>query len=177
MSWAADLQSPWHYFVGQYFKRKRILDVGAGQGKSRERLDRGDNIVTTQDIDRSLMDTVNTIKPIEFLIEEKERWDIVTAFDVIEHVYDARDFVLKIYSLSTEGIFLTTPNYEMHPRPWHFKADEFVDFFDCLPDNKIFKYFMRNKTSESDDIEEIDKEEFLNNKEIYAFGLYIYRKS
>ena len=45
-----DMQFGWQVWAGSRFRKSQILDVGAGLGQSRERLQAFENIVTLQDV-------------------------------------------------------------------------------------------------------------------------------
>lgn len=98
-----DLQADLHKFFGGLFSGKTILDVGAGLGRSKERL--GANQVTTHDVSPHVADLVDVVAP------EPPRgpYDIVTAFEVLEHVEDDLGFLRLLDERATQAIFLTTP--------------------------------------------------------------------
>lgn len=103
----ADLQADGHFFLDTLFDGCTVLDVGAGLGKSKERIKR--NTVTTWDIDARLgehCDIAGGSMPVG-------TWDVVTAFDVIEHVQDDVEFLVQMYSRARLGVFVTTPNWHI----------------------------------------------------------------
>ena len=123
-----DLQSVWHNFVGEELvKNTSILDVGAGRGLSKERLEKGSNIVTTQDLNRSLIGKVDMIVPIHNI---KGLWDTITSFDVLEHVPDVIYFFDSLKKLASHRIFISTPNQNVYNSPWHYKPEELILIFE-----------------------------------------------
>lgn len=152
---AADLQIIWHNFAGSLYSDKTILDVGAGQGKSKSRLEgQGANQVTTQDINRNLMNCVDIVKELKFV---EGRWDVVTAFDVIEHVPDPIYFLQNIKLLAREKLFITTPNKQIYSAPWHYTMDELLLLFRRVEMNQI-EIYCRKKAGE-DKITKLEKED------------------
>lgn len=125
----ADLQWVWHEFVGGIYSNSTILDVGSGLGKSKERLLKNGNTVTTQEINRNLMNNVDMIIELRKI---KEVYDVVTAFDVIEHTPDPIEFLSDICLLSRFSIFFTTPNKLVFPTNWHYTFEELMGFIYTL---------------------------------------------
>lgn len=104
-----DEQAGWHSFIVEYFCHCSILDVGAGLGKSRERLSRRHNIITLQDVAPGLpVDITDSVE----VIPDKSH-DLVTAFDVIEHVVEDVDFLEHLCRIAKDAVFVTTPNYRI----------------------------------------------------------------
>jgi hypothetical protein len=186
---SGDLQKTWHEFAGSLFSNKTILDVGAGVGRSKERLSVNGNEVTTQDINRAMMTKVDFISYPEDI--NYNSYDIVTAFDVVEHTVSPAEFINTIWNISREGIFVTTPNVEYSPGPWHYdelgfiKLVEFnIRFSGCsgfsgmsgysgIPDPPLeLEIFYRYKFSDGKDI--ITKEKLDERVKIpMAFGILV----
>ena len=101
----ADVQADAHYFFDTLFAGCTVLDVGAGLGKSKERITR--NKVTTQDIDVRLRDA----GLVDITKLPDQRFDVVTAFDVIEHVQDDLGFLMSLAARARRAAFLTTPDW------------------------------------------------------------------
>lgn len=153
-----DLQSVWHLFFAQFIVNKTILDVGAGQGLSKARFEANGNKVTTQDINRALMDCVDIVGEIYYIFD---RYDVVTAFDVIEHIWSKPEsFILRMSRIARESIILTTPNWHSYPRNWHYKPNEFLGFFNYMNFARL-KLFKRFKGPNSDYVKEVLKDQFL----------------
>ena len=109
----ADVQVDAHRFFDTLFEGRSVLDVGAGLGKSKERITR--NRVTTWDIDARLVDYVDIAGgPMPGLRGGfgAPVFDVVTAFDVLEHVEDDRKFFADLLLRAKEAVFITTPNWE-----------------------------------------------------------------
>lgn len=91
-------------FFEEYHRQENqtVLDVGAGLGRSKERIGN----LTTQDTCVGL--DVDIHEPLEMITE---RWDWVTAFDVIEHVPNDIRFLYNMLEHCNYGVFITTPNF------------------------------------------------------------------
>ena len=94
-----DSQTGWQDFVGTVVAKKSILDVGSGLGHSRARLSRNGNIITLQEPAPDLE------ADIKVGIEEIENlsYDIVTCFDVIEHIPDDKTFMKNLFRICTSA--------------------------------------------------------------------------
>ncbi len=175
-----DLQKAWHEFVGKEYTNKNIesvLDIGAGWGKSKERLQNITENVVTQDINRALMTTVDIV---DFPEHIESTFDLVTSFDVIEHIPVSirRQWIFDLFRLSNEYIFITTPNGKMHTQPWHFSPNEFLsivsDGLGVFLEDVDFEYFIRMKSNDKDIISNVQKDKFLA-EDSYALGLCLKR--
>jgi len=80
------------------------LDVGAGLGRSRERIEPHGFRVITQDPAPDL--PVDTDQPLEKIYGE---FGVVSAFDVIEHVKDVPAFTKELSRLSCGYVVLSAP--------------------------------------------------------------------
>jgi 2-polyprenyl-3-methyl-5-hydroxy-6-metoxy-1,4-benzoquinol methylase len=114
-----DLQSGWHSFFGNGFRHQSILDVGAGLGHSKGRLATNGNHVTTLDNGPDL--PVDLHSDVVDLADAS--FDVVTAFDVIEHVDDDFGFVAQLLRVARTAVVLTTPNiWVSHcDNPYHIR--------------------------------------------------------
>lgn len=101
-----DCQSGWQEFFGRRFRDVSILDVGAGLGQSRKRLQAGGNRVTLQDPGPGL--PVDHQGPLTQFADRS--FDVVTAFDVLEHVADGPAFLAELSRIARTAIVVTTPN-------------------------------------------------------------------
>lgn len=105
-----DTQAAWHTLVAEFLAERdqpcTLLDVGTGLGKARERLNSGIVHVWTQDPGPKLTpDYTQDVSEIR-----SRSFDIVTAFDVIEHVQDYRAFANNLLRIARDLVILTTPN-------------------------------------------------------------------
>lgn len=164
-----DLQRVWHEWVGQTTSGKTILDVGAGIGLSKARLERdGANRVTTLDIERSMMGRVDLIADPRDLCG---KWDVVTAFDVVEHVPDAEAFLRQLARLAVEAVIFTTPAWQAYPQPWHFRPEEVLALARLI--GRPSRTAIRYKDGERDEILEVPEETFLSDARAYALGVAV----
>lgn len=157
-----DSQTGWQDFVGQVVKEKTILDVGSGLGHSRSRLSRNGNIVTLQE------PAPNLKADIKLDIQEIEdfSYDIVTCFDVIEHIPDDNTFMENLFRICKESVFITTPNFDVFgcQNKYHireYKPSELVEF--CSRFSNNVKYLACPNT-QGRNPKILEKEEFLTTK-------------
>ena len=123
----ADCQWGWQVYAGTFAEKitsnkgLSILDVGAGLGLSRNRLQgpSGVNKVTLQDVAPNLPVDITT--PIEEIPDNS--YDMVTAFDVIEHIVKDTHFLAQLNRVSKEFVIVTTPNYNIskNGNPYHVR--------------------------------------------------------
>lgn len=165
---SGDTQRVWHEHVGRMFEGVTILDAGAGHGRSKSRLANGRNAVTTQDINRALLDNVDIVVELG---DMKGQWDVVTAFDVVEHAVYPNRFLRQIRSLARCGVFVTTPNAWLYPRRWHYYPEGFRDLI-CAWSTGSERWYLRYHHGEEDYVEEVSLERFLATKDAYALGVY-----
>lgn len=103
-----DLQHDLHHFFNWLVSGKRVLDVGAGMGRSKYRIRHSK--VTTYDPSPHVAGQVDlTLLPPATAPD----YEIVTAFEVIEHVKQDRAFCAVLDAHAREAIFLTTPNWQV----------------------------------------------------------------
>lgn len=140
-----DSQSGWQSFVGSVFSGTTILDCGSGLGHSRPRLSVNENKVTL------LEPAPEMPADIRGIIDDQpdNSYELVTSFDVIEHIPDDEKFLDNLLRVSTQGVFLTTPNYNVfgcknkfHVR--EYKPEELADL--CLERSDQVRYFVCNNT-------------------------------
>lgn len=135
-------QLPWYEFVAKLVKGKTVLDVGCGLGKGLEILQRTSSKVVGQDLDPRLERPGIIITPVEEILTN--RFDVVTAIDVIEHVKDDKNFVEQLCRIAREFIFLTTPNWTASRCQWPYHIREYTpkeleDILTPLGKVKLFK--------------------------------------
>lgn len=125
-----DCQWGWQNWVGDSFRRRSILDVGAGLGLSRQRLARNGNVVTLHDPGPGLaVDLHGDLSDIA-----NRSFDVVTAFDVIEHVIDDDVFLFHLCRIARESVVITTPNYNVSRagNPFHVREYTPGEFLELL---------------------------------------------
>lgn len=152
-----DEQGGWQEFVGRLFSGVSILDVGAGLGKSRTRLAAGGNHVQLQDVAPLL--PVDLPIPIESI--ESASFDIVTAFDVIEHVAEDVEFIKHVHRIASHFAFISTPNERVskahnshHVR--EYSPGEFLE----LTDSRFVRCFAGDAAGHS--IVDMPRSEFID---------------
>lgn len=104
-----DAQGGWHAFIGSRYSQQTILDVGAGLGLSRSRLAQNGNVVTLQDPGPDL----NVDLRCDVAEIASKSYDLVTCFDVLEHVLSPEPFVAHLARIARVGAFITTPNWNV----------------------------------------------------------------
>jgi 2-polyprenyl-3-methyl-5-hydroxy-6-metoxy-1,4-benzoquinol methylase len=93
-------------------KGKRILDIGCGTGKLMELLMKNGAEVEGIEISRFAADValskgLKVVAKDTLLLDSESAYDIITAFDVIEHVPDVKAFLKKVRTLlKDEGVFV-----------------------------------------------------------------------
>src|SRR5262249_13900062 len=102
-----DCQAGWHALAARLFAGKDVLDVGAGLGFSRPRLAPAVRRLRLQDPAPGLGADLSC--PVAALPAGDA--EVVTAFDVLEHVEADRAFIDDLLRLAADAVFLTTPNW------------------------------------------------------------------
>jgi 2-polyprenyl-3-methyl-5-hydroxy-6-metoxy-1,4-benzoquinol methylase len=129
-----DCQFGWQQWIGTFFNNRTILDVGAGLGFSRDRLAAGGNELVLQDPAPGT--PVDIHQDVAHLV--RRHFDIVTAFDVIEHVAEDSAFLWQLCSIARHAVVITTPNFDVSKaaNPFHvreYSPKEFLDLIAGLP--------------------------------------------
>lgn len=100
-------------FLAHGFQPKRICDVGAGHGLLLEELQRLWNQAALYAIEpgqeAAIVCRQKGFEVLEKMVEEAHEWcesaDLVTCFEVIEHVFSPKNFIASIYRLVKKGGF------------------------------------------------------------------------
>lgn len=103
----ADIQAPCQLFLDTLFAGCTVLDFGGGLGQSKARIRH--NRVTTYDVDarlRPFLDVAGGEPPAG-------PFDIVTSFDVVEHVEDDVGYLRAAAARARRAVFVTTPNWHV----------------------------------------------------------------
>ena len=125
-----------YQFATDYVINKNILDYGCGTGYGADILAKKAKLVTAIDIsDEAILyakknyssHNLNFKTTSKFKKEEfKEMFDVITSFQVIEHVISEKEFLTNLFELLKPGGFLilTTPNkknrlFSYIQKPWN----------------------------------------------------------
>jgi 2-polyprenyl-3-methyl-5-hydroxy-6-metoxy-1,4-benzoquinol methylase len=137
-----------YQFALKYVKDKRVLDYGCGSGYGSRMLSNIAEKVTAVDISEETINfaksyyTANNLvfKNISELSDEK--YDIITSFQVIEHVPDEKEYIKNLKSLlMPDGyLLISTPDksnriFNYIQKPWnifHLKEYSGIDLNDLL---------------------------------------------
>lgn len=139
-----DLQADLHFFFDTLVTGKTVLDVGAGLGKSKARIRH--NRVTTYEPSEHCCGLVDVCGPEM----PAGLFDVVTAFEVLEHVEDDLGFLRRLDARASQAVFLTTPNWEIgHRQSDHhyreYTQEEFRNVLDAVwpypPPYILFGYY------------------------------------
>ena len=152
-----DCQGGWQAWVGQHFSNISILDVGAGLGLSKSRLANNRNTVFLQDLAPGL--TVDYAEDISQI--HANSFDVVTAFDVIEHIQEDEAFLAHLYRIARQSVVLTTPNCNRSHCKNHFHRREYTpeEWVAFLSPYKVVNYLSSDHPYLEIDV--LDREAFL----------------
>lgn len=98
-----DTQGGWHEFVAHMCRNRKILDMGSGMGHSKARMETSGCTVSRYEPASGLPSDAAPPFP-------DKSYDIVTAFDVLEHVVNDFGFIRDMARIAEDMIFLSTPN-------------------------------------------------------------------
>lgn len=101
-----DFQGGWQSQLAKNLSLGDWLDIGAGLGHSRPRIAAAGHRVTLHDVGPGL--PVDIACPLSEIPDHSA--DIVSAFDVLEHVVDDVSFVSHLVRIARRAVVLTTPN-------------------------------------------------------------------
>lgn len=151
-------QGGWYEWAGSKFcVNKTVLDVGAGMCDGMKILEKtGAKLVYGQDIDSRLKHLTPNLIIGDLLDISEKSYDIVTCFDVIEHVIEDKIFFKMMARIAKELIIITTPNFSRskaqnlcHCR--EYTIPQFVNYFSpnelwvASPDGKIHHTLLLKK--------------------------------
>jgi len=105
-------QEHWYHVAGAYAENRTILDVGAGTGSGLVTL-RARGAKEVLGIDP--LPAGPGVARIDVGLFRDLSFDIVTCFDVIEHVEDDSAFLSHLLRIARGLLFLSTPNWDV----WH----------------------------------------------------------
>ena len=165
----------WALDVAKEIGAKRVLDLGCLEGytvltiANHTELERGVGVDLSADGIELANSRKDLVKPdVEFFqdsIEDylrncKEKFDLITLFEVIEHVIDPDEVIRLIDSVKSEDgqVLISTPSFESplygkndvvnkcHIRLYTTKEDDYEEITD-VPDPDTGKPYMRTATS------------------------------
>lgn len=106
------IQLGWYEWAKSYYQDMNVLDIGCGSGLGIGIMkSNGAASVTGQDIDSRLLSLNDRLLICNVFEIEDKSFDVVTCFDVIEHVTNDIDFFEKIRKIAKKTLIITTPNY------------------------------------------------------------------
>ena len=174
------------YYEATKFAKGKILEIGCGEGRGVEILHNISQNYTGVDKINSAIKKLKEKYPSEtyqFYCDnvppikrfEREIFDTVIAFQVIEHIQDDVFFLKEIYRILKPGgiCLLTTPNIKksLSRNPWHvreYTANQLlnlakqifphIDLWGVGGNYKVWKYYEENKIS----VQRIMKWDFLD---------------
>lgn len=117
-------QLQWYRFAAGLVEDKTVLDAGCGLGKGMEILRQKAISVHGQDLDQRLQGPDIYIGPLDQI--PSKSYDVVTSFDVIEHVEDDAGFIRQLARIARRGLFLTTPNWTTGRCRWPYHIREYT---------------------------------------------------
>lgn len=141
-----------YLFASRLANRKRVLDIACGAGYGAECLGRTASSVTAIDLSTEAATGARAAYPAEnlaFLAADARRlpfadgsFDLIVAFEVIEHLDNPRDLLAEARRLLAPGgqLVVSTPNKLYYaetrrlsgPNPFHVRELEFEEFRDAL---------------------------------------------
>lgn len=111
-----DTQWGWYDYVRDIIKGLTLLDVGTGLSKIKERLP--ECAVTTHEVSEQCPADIHG----DLARVEPKSFDVVTCFDVIEHVVQYGHLTWNMVRIARKYVFVTTPGVECteNKSPYHF---------------------------------------------------------
>lgn len=108
--------------VNTHASGKRLLDIGAGTGHFAAKMNSGGYTVTGLEPDEDARRVCKELNDLELLplenlySDDLGKFDVITMWHVLEHVYDLQKDLVRITSLlDTGGVFvIAVPNYQSY---------------------------------------------------------------
>ena len=148
------------YFIARTFcAGKDVLDVASGEGYgSRILSDAAANVLGVDIAEEAVSNAKERYQSdhLKFAVQDAvhleqlgQKFDVVTAFEMIEHIRDQEQFIIQVKKVLKEyGIFMvSTPNKYVHENEWHTKNEfhvkelYFKEFQALLENNFRHCYF------------------------------------
>ena len=172
------------YYLAQEYTRGELLEVGCGEGRGVEMLQKGSKSFTAIDKIGEVIKRLSQQYPDGTFIQanipplselEDNSFDLVVSFQVIEHIKNDKLFLQEIYRVLKPGgiALITTPNIKktLTRNPWHIREytapqlsslargifDE-VSLKGITGNDTVMAYYEQNKKS----VEKITRWDILN---------------
>lgn len=155
-------QLGWYEWIGRKFcHNKNVMDVGAGMCLGIDIIkNMGASSVFGQDIDNRLSEVHKNIIITDIQNIEENSYDVVTCFDVIEHVMEDLEFFHELKRITKDILVITTPNFTRSQARNHFHCREYTipqfvnSFFPnevwvASPDGKIHHTLLLKKIKDN----------------------------
>lgn len=175
-----------YLFASQFIQNKKVLDAGCGAGYGTRMLyELGGREITGSDISKEAIEyaMASYRKPgvqfieanAEKLPDFKEKFEVVVAFEILEHLSDQRSFLKGVKAnLKSGGILLvSTPNKFTYPsgNQFHLKELSPGEFKKLLKEYFNYVYLLNQQFLFSNSLQLIDKKNnldlgFMNEKYI-----------
>ena len=122
------------YYLARDYTHGELLEVGCGEGRGVEMLQKGSKSFTAIDKIGEVIERLSQRYPDGTFIQasippfsalEDDRFDLVVSFQVIEHIKNDKLFLQEIYRVLKPGgiALITTPNIKktLTRNPWHIR--------------------------------------------------------
>lgn len=163
-----------YYFARKYCKGKKVVDIGCGQGYGSSILSPLAKSILGLDYNQDAINYASKNykhKNLRFSVGDfvqfkgKEKFDVVVAFEVIEHIYEDENFLKNICTILNGNslVLISTPNKLIHsphtdtpPNPYHVREYTPPQLKELLKKffNEVDLYGMVVKNKEKAKIEE-----------------------
>lgn len=159
-------QAHWYRHVATLAKGKSVLDAGAGTGYGLVIM-RAGGVLVASGFDVAAISP--DVPQADIANYPDDSWDWVTAIDVIEHVEDDVGFLANLVRVSREGVFFSTPNWNVSRAQNHYHVREYTPLeLATLLDGMRYRIWVSNHVLEVTTREAFDPEETWHN-----FGIAI----